>query len=93
MLTERTSQKDEELAIKEKSKLRSISEQLLWVTSQICPDASFDSCRMSNYGKHPKVKNLLEANKAAKKLQCYILRLVYPDLVNPQYLKVLCIEM
>ena len=32
--TERASQKDKELTIKEKSKLRSLSGQLLWVTSQ-----------------------------------------------------------
>ena len=48
--TERVPQKDEELTIEaEKSKLRSISEQLLWVTSQTRPHAYFDSCRVSNY--------------------------------------------
>ena len=35
------------------------------------------------------MKNLLEANKAVKKLQSSTLRLVYPDLGNPQYLKVI----
>ena len=60
----------------------------MWVTSQTCPDASFDNCRVSNYGKNPKVKNLLEANKAVK-LQSSTLRLVYPDLRNPEYLKVI----
>ena len=52
--TERTSQKDEELTNAEKSKLRSISGQLLWVTSQTRPDASFDSCKVSNYRKNPR---------------------------------------
>ena len=85
--TERVPQKDEELTIEEeKSKLRSISEQLLWVTSRTRPDAYFDSCRVSNYRKNPKVKNLLEANKAAKKLQSSTLRLVYR---NPECLKVI----
>ena len=65
--TERASQKDEELTIEEKSKLRSISGQLSWVISQTRPNASFDSCRVSNYGKNTKVKNVLEANKAVKK--------------------------
>ena len=88
LIAERVSQKDEELRIEEKSKLRSVSRQLLWVTSQTFPDASFDSCRVSNYGKNPKVKNLLEANKAVK-LQSSTLRLVYPDLRNPEYLKVI----
>ena len=43
----------------------------------------------SNYGKHPTVKNLVEANKAIKKLQSSTLRLVYPDLGNPELLKVI----
>ena len=66
--TERVSQKDEELTIEEQSKLRSISGQLLWVTSQTHPDASCDRCRVSNYGKNTKVKNLLEATKAVSYL-------------------------
>ena len=61
----------------------------MWVASQIHPDASIDSCRVSNYGKNSKVKNLLEANKALKKLQSSTLWLVYPDLGNPEYLKFL----
>ena len=39
--------------------------------------------------KNPKVKNLLEANKAAKKLQSSTLRLVYSHLGKPEYLKVI----
>ena len=45
--TERASRKDEELTVKKKTKLRSISGQLLWVASQTRPDASFDTCRVS----------------------------------------------
>ena len=86
---ETVSQKDEELTIEGKSKLRSISGQLLSITSQTRPDGSFDNCRLSNYGKNLMVKNLLEANKAVKKLQSSTLRLVYPDLGNPEYLKVI----
>ena len=83
---ERASEKDEELKTEENSNLKSISGQLLWITSQTRPDASFDSCRLSR--KNPKVKNLLEASKAVTKLQS-TLRLVYPDLGNPEYLKVI----
>ena len=86
---ETISQKDEELTIEGKSKLRSISGQLLSITSQTRPDGSFDNCRLSNYGKNLMVKNLLEANKAVKKLQSSTLRLVYPDLRNPEYRKVI----
>ena len=35
------------------------------------------------------VKNLLEANKPVTKLQSSTLRLVYSDLWNPEYLKVI----
>ena len=87
--TERASQKDEELVTNKKSKLRSISQQLLWVTLQTSPDTSFESCRASSYGKIPEVRNLLGANKAVKKLQSSTLRLVYSDLGNPEYLKVI----
>ena len=45
--TEIASQKDEELTIEEKTKLRSINGQLLWITSQTRPDDSFDICRVS----------------------------------------------
>ena len=82
--TERASQKDGELTIEEKWKLRSISWQLLWVIPQTRPGASFDSCRVSNYGENPKVNNLLEVNKAVKKLQSSTLRLFYPDLGNTE---------
>ena len=75
--TERASQKDEELVTNKKSKLRSISQQLLWVTLQTSPDTSFDSCRANSYGNIPEVRNLLGANKAVKKLQSSTLRLVY----------------
>ena len=49
----------------------------------------FDNFTVSNYGKNPKVKNALETNKAVKKLQSSTLSLVYPDLGNPEYLKVI----
>ena len=49
----------------------------------------FDNFTVSNYGKNPKVKNALETNKAVKKLQSSTLSLVYPNLGNPEYLKVI----
>ena len=49
LCTKWTSQKDEVLTIKDKSKLRSIGGQLLGVTSQTRPDALFDSGRVSSY--------------------------------------------
>lgn len=57
-----------------------------WATSQTRPDASFDSCGDSNYGRNPKVKNLLKANKVVTKLQFSTLRLINSDLGNIEYL-------
>ena len=53
----------------EKSTLRSLSGQMLWVTNQTRPDVAFDTCMMSNVGKNPIVKQLKEANKAIRKLK------------------------
>ena len=53
----------------EKSTLRSLSGQMLWVTNQTRPDVAFDTCMMSNVGKTPIVKQLKEANKALRKLK------------------------
>ena len=49
--------------------LRSLSGQLLWVTSQTRPNAAYDSCFVSNVGKDPKKRILLDPNKAIKKTQ------------------------
>ena len=44
---------------------------------------------VNSTAKNSKVKNLLEASKTVKKLQLSTLRLIYPDLGNPEYLKVI----
>ena len=69
LTAERAQQKEEPLTKDEKVSLRSVSGQLLWATTQSRPDASFDACVVSNYGKEPIVKSILMANKSIKKLQ------------------------
>ena len=59
-----TKEIDSELSNDEVSELRSISGQLLWATSQTKQDVAFEGCQVGNYGKHPTVRNILEANKA-----------------------------
>ena len=86
---ERFQQKDEPLTKEEISKLKSISGQILWATSQTRPDAMFDSCIASNYGKHPTVRNIIQANKVIKKLKSTQVKLVFPNLGDPQKLKVI----
>ena len=79
---------DEILTEKEKMDLRSICGQLLWATSQTRPDAAFESCRVNNYGSEPTIKNILEANRAVKKLQNEKVKIVYPCLGDPGTMKI-----
>ena len=88
--SDRTKEIDSELSKDEVSKLRSISGQLLWATSQTRPDVAFEGCQVSNYGKHPTVRNILEANKAIRKLQSWQLSISFPDLGKAEDLRILC---
>ena len=69
MSSERRKQNDEILSKEEKSQLRSLSGQMLWVTSQTRPDSAFETCMMSNPGKSPTIKLIKEANKAVRKMR------------------------
>ena len=62
--TERASQKDVESTIKEKPELRSISGQLLWLTSQTHPDTLFHSCRVSSYGKKTQAEEFTRSKQS-----------------------------
>ena len=79
----RVLQKDPPLNKKEVKRLKGASGKLLWVSSNTRPDIAYDSCVISNYGKTPTVKNLLAANKGIDKLKKSQLKLVFPDLRNP----------
>ena len=61
--------KADELSEEEKAKLKRLSGQMFWVTSQTRPDLSFETCIMSNAGKHSTVKTIHEANKTVRKLK------------------------
>ena len=66
---ERKKMNDEPATKEEKSNLRSLSGQMLWVTSQTRPDSAFGTCMMNNPGKNPTVKQIKEANKTVRKLK------------------------
>ena len=66
--TSRAFRKNDELNKEEESQLRSFCGQMQWATSQPCPDLGFETCVMSNVGKHTTVKGADEANKALRKL-------------------------
>ena len=51
----RSSQDNAELNSDERSELRRLSGQMLWVSSQTRPDISYETCLMSNTGKHPTI--------------------------------------
>ena len=57
------------LTPEERKQLKVLSGQMLWVTNHTRPDLSYETCVMSNAGKSPTVRKLLEANKAVAKLQ------------------------
>ena len=81
--------KADELNKEEKTKLKCLSGQMMWVTNQTRPDLSFQTCIMSNAGKHPTVKTIHEANKAVRKLKSKRVDLKFPNLGNPSKLKVI----
>lgn len=89
MAHSRIAKKTDELNVEEKSELKRLSGQMMWVASQTRPDLSFETCVMSNTGKHPSVKMIHEANKAVSKLKNQNLSLHFPNLGDPRNLKVL----
>ena len=62
---------------------------MMWVTSHTRPDVSYETCVMSNTGKHPSVKMLHDANKALTKLKSKKVNLRFPMLGRPENLKVI----
>ena len=87
---ERAKQRYAPLTSEEKAKLRSVSGQLLWASTQTRVDAAFDACTISNYGKNPTVNSLLMANKAIKKLKATNVKLKFPNLGDMNKLEVVC---
>ena len=67
--TKRRKQVNQELTKEERKSLKSLSGQMIWITSQTRPDLAFDTCMMSNTGKSPTVNKIVEANKAVRKLK------------------------
>ena len=64
------------LTTEERKQLKVLSGQMLWVTNHTRPDLSYETCVMSNVGKSPTVRKLLEANKAVAKLQKDVEKLI-----------------
>ncbi len=78
MSASRSSQKDDELNQCEITQLRSLIGQLSWVGNQTRPDICFDVLELSTSIKHPKVSDILKANKTVKRLKCENVPLYFP---------------
>ena len=74
----------------EKMKLKALSGQMLWVTNHTRPDMSFESCVMSNAGKEPTVKKLIEANKAVSKIKSKNLGVKFGEIASLREIDVIC---
>lgn len=78
------------LTAKEKTCLRSLSGQIAWVSGQSRPDVAFDSCQISNYGKHPTVQNLKEINKAIRKIKSKEVKITLTRVENIRTCEIIC---
>ena len=84
----RSSKDNAELNSDERSELRRLSGQMLWVSSQTRPDLSYETCMMSNVGKHPTIKKVVSANKALRQLKSKDVSLKFSNLGDPKRLVV-----
>ena len=70
-----------QLTEEERSQLKSLSGQMLWVSTQTRPDMAFETCAMSNAGKKATIQAILDANKAVRKMKnTNYVKLKFPDL-------------
>ena len=72
--------KNDELSQEEKTELKRLTGQIMWISIQTLPDEAFDVCQMSNTGKFLKVKLFFEANKVKQKLKSRTGSITFPQL-------------
>ena len=76
----RYSMHKDELTHDVKEKLKRLSDQILWVSSQTHPDMSYETCIMGNTGKSPTMNMIHDANKALIKLKSKRVDIKFPPL-------------
>ena len=76
----------------EKAVLKSLCGKLQWVTTNTRVDMAYDTCMVSNVGKTPQVQNILEANKAVRKIKNSKVSLTFPNVGNPKDVKIVCYD-
>ena len=75
---------------KEKTELKRLTGQIMWVSSQTQSHVVFDVCWMINTGKFPKGKLLSEANKTQQKLTSRTCSITFTQLGRPSDLNIVC---
>ena len=71
---------NEPLSKEEKTSIRSVSGQLLWVTNHTRPDIAYKSCFISNLGKHATRKDITKINKVVRNLKHDDIRVKFSNL-------------
>ena len=61
---------------------------MIWAASQTRPDVSYETCKMSNTGKRPTLRMIIEANKAVTKVKKKSVHISFKKLGNPEDLSV-----
>ena len=74
----------------EKSKLKHVSGQLNWITTQSRPDLAFENCTIGNSSANATVKSIITANKALKKAKSNDVFLCFPKNLNINEAKLVC---
>ena len=78
------------LNLEEKSKLKHVSGQLNWITTQSRPDLAFENCTIGNSSTNATIKSIITANKALKKAKFNDVFLRFPKDLNINEAKLIC---
>ena len=72
----------------ERSELKCLGGQMLWVASQTRPDLSFETCVMTNVTNSSTDKTIHDANKAVVKLKAQSLKIKFPSIESTVKMKI-----
>ena len=70
--------------------LKSIAGKLNWISTHSRPDIAYDVCQTSNSTKEATVKDLVNANKALRKMKSEEVELIFPNLGDVNKVEFLC---
>ena len=85
---DRKKEKDNQLTDNELKSYRKIVGSLNWVATTSRPDMCFEVVELSTHFKNATVRDMINANKAVRKLQTNDYEIVYPALVFDEELRI-----